>query len=100
MVEHVPHRALGAPRAGACHTQDEIAAAVGGWTSDIDKRKKEDRQKTIFDMWLACNTLEHIAKAVELTHKQIDNILKEFVILVNLPKLQKLSAEYNDARTR
>ena len=57
---------------------------------------KAERDEKIRSMWLACYTLEEIGEEVNQTPKAIANDIEPFVVLESLPKLQKLSAEFND----
>jgi hypothetical protein len=47
-------------------------------------------------MWLACYTLEEIGEEVNQSLQTIANATNSFLILESLPKLEKLSAQFND----
>ena len=59
---------------------------VRDWLSRIDKDAKEARNKRIFEMWLACWTLEEIAK--------FEDMAKEIATLPKLNKLQQAAADH------
>jgi predicted transcriptional regulator len=70
---------------------------VNVYLQDEDRKLREERKQKIFDMWLACATLEEIAEATGVVFKTVDNEVKEFVKLEELPKIQKLSASFQDS---
>jgi len=54
--------------AGAGESKEEIARvlsvtprSISGYLSDIEKQLREERKQKIFDMWLACHTMDDIA---------------------------------------
>ena len=56
---------------------------------------REQRKKTIFNLWLACNTQQEIADKVEIKQGgDLSQILSNLEILENLPKPLKLSATF------
>ena len=65
---------------------------VREWLSRIDKDTKEDRNRRIFDMWLACYTQEEIANAVGLN--PTDKAVRISGNLEDLPNYQKSAAEH------
>ena len=50
---------------------------IAGWTSRRDKDLKEERNKRIFDLWLACWTFEKIAAEVGISDRTAANIVEE-----------------------
>jgi DNA-binding transcriptional regulator YbjK len=58
------------------------------WVSDLDKAEREERKKTILDMWLKCYTAEEIGEVVGLEEKAIRTELSVF--LAELPKRRKV----------
>lgn len=71
--------------------------SVSSYLSDIDKQLREERKQHIFDMWMACYSLEEIAEQSNVTAKTIDNQIEEFVNLEALPKLHKVLADFSDS---
>lgn len=72
--------------AGAGESKDEIARvlsvtvrSVTSYLSDIEKQLREERKQKIFDMWMACSTLEEIADVVGVTHPTIKAETDTFV---------------------
>lgn len=66
--------------------QEDIAKALGvsrttvvGWLSRTLKEEKETKRKKAFEMWLACNTQEEIAGAVDMDRSAISKMEDEFV---------------------
>lgn len=70
---------------------------IANWVENIDKAQREERQRRIQDMWLACHTQEEIAEAVGLSQKAIDLETKELVVLETFPKLLITLAQHADA---
>lgn len=60
---------------------------------------REQRKETIFNMWLACHTQEEIAEAVGVSIGEINNQIKECSDLERFPKMNKLSATFEDNYT-
>ena len=50
---------------------------INNWLSRIDKDENEQRNATIFALWLSCHTQEEIAEAVGVTQRTISNVLEE-----------------------
>lgn len=61
-------------------------SALSEWLQDIDRADREERDRRIRDMWLACYTQEEIAEAVDLDQGKIAGKIKE---LCQIPKLEK-----------
>lgn len=51
---------------------------VRDWLSRVDKDAKEARDKRIFDMWLACYTIEDIAEETSASKSDVDRVVKSF----------------------
>ena len=68
---------------------------VSNWTARRDKDLKEERNKKIFDMWLACYTINEIEQEVDLAKSNISEVIKECSVLENFPK-QNILASYQD----
>jgi len=66
------------------------------YSGNVQLRRKEERKKTIFDMWLACHTQQEIAKAVGVSKMEISREIEDCNKLADFPKSYKLSASYND----
>ena len=71
--------------AGTGKAKDEIARilsvslrSVTGYLGDIDKRLREERRQKIFEMWMACHTLEEIAQEVNISDSSLTNEIKTF----------------------
>lgn len=58
------------------------------WVERIDERRQEDREQTIFDMWLRCETQQSIADAVGLSPGAINANLAELSDLQKSAKLK------------
>lgn len=67
---------------------------VRDWLSRIDKDTKDDRKKRIFEMWLACYTVEEIAAATGASKADVSGVCSESADLPNLNKLDKANAEH------
>ena len=67
---------------------------VRDWVSRIDKDAKEARNRRIFEMWMACATLEEIGKREDLTGQAVGLLLKEMADLPKLSKSDKAAAEH------
>ena len=61
------------------------------WLSRIDKDLKAERDKRIFDLWLACWTQEQIAEEVGAPRQIVQEILPK---MAELPKSAKPAAEH------
>jgi len=77
--------------------KDEIAGvlsvtprSVAGWVQDIDRARKEERDRKIQEMWMACYTSEEIAASVGVSD---DIVLR---VLENFPKHGNVRAEYKE----
>lgn len=51
---------------------------IRDWLSRIDKDAKEARDKRIFDLWLACHTLDDIAAETDASTSDVDRVVKKF----------------------
>ena len=67
---------------------------VRDWLSRMDKDAKEARDRRIFDLWLACWTLEEIAKDVGVTKQAVDLVCQELAELPKLDKSARAAAEH------
>lgn len=70
--------------------------SVNNYLQAIDKQRKEDRKQRIFDLWMACETVEDIVATVDIKKSAVDEILGEFPVLENLPKVEKVLATFAD----
>ena len=68
-----------------CMSQKDIAdvlsvspGRVSQWLSTTIKQEKERQKQRVFDMWLACETLETIAEAVGVTIQTVSNWSENF----------------------
>lgn len=68
---------------------------VNNWLKDIDKARREERDRTIRDMWLACHTDDEIAGSVGLTRQRVTQIL-DSQVMESFPKFANLCALYNE----
>lgn len=82
-------------------TKDDIARTlsvtprtVNTYLTDIDRQLREERKQKIFDMWLACETTDSIAKATELSETTIKEEVSS--LLEALPKPTKVLADFAD----
>jgi hypothetical protein len=64
------------------------------WLSRIDKDAKEARNQRIFNLWLACWSLEEIAEREGLTKQAVDLIRQETAELPKLDKPSRASADH------
>lgn len=64
---------------------------IRDWLSRIDKDTKEARDKTIFDLWLACHTQEEIAEAVGCPRTTVEEVLTKTAVL---PESSKPAADH------
>jgi hypothetical protein len=62
------------------------------WLSRIDKDSKEERNRRIFDMWMACHTLEEIAEVVNVHKDTVSEICRR---MEELPKSDKSTADHS-----
>jgi DNA modification methylase len=70
---------------------------VKRWLSQRIKNMKEERDRKIAEMWLACHTQEEVAEAVGLTHKTISEHAKGLYLLDNWQK-GTIFANYQDSK--
>src|SRR6516165_2049565 len=66
-------------------TYDDIAqtlsvgkAKVSAWLAHTVKEQKDRRNQRIVELWMACETQEAIAKAVDATQQTVSNVIDEF----------------------
>ena len=52
-------------------------STLGAWLSDIDKAEKEERNRRITEMWLACYTDEEIAEAISAGKSSVVEYLQK-----------------------
>ena len=71
--------------------------AVQDWTSDLDKAEREERRKTIQELWLSCHTAEEIGLKVGLNYLDVAKEIKALTEeTAELPKSQKLTFSEED----
>lgn len=63
-------------------------SAVTGWVSDLDQAEREERKKTILDMWLKCYTAEEIGEAVGLSKPAVEKEVN--LLLADVLKVGKV----------
>lgn len=61
------------------------------WLSRIDKDSKDARNKRIFEMWMACHTMEEIAEACNVSKMEVSRTCNESA---ELPEGYKPSANH------
>ena len=66
--------------------------AITGWVSDLDQAEREERKKTILDLWQRCYTAEEIGEAVGLSGGQ----LKETVQSVSEDLLKQTKVQFSE----
>ena len=71
-------------------------STVHAWLSRIDKDAKAERNKRIFDKWLACWTQEEIADSEGMVQQAIGTILQEFPVLEKLVKSAQTLATHSE----
>src|SRR5690606_28209475 len=70
---------------------------ISNWCSHIDKAKKEEQERKIREMWLACYTLDEIGEEVNLDKANVSRKIKTCCETEKFPKRNKLKAIYEDA---
>lgn len=65
---------------------------VRDWLSRIDKDSKEARNKRIFEMWLACYTIDEIAETVGCSTQPVKDVVSDFS--AELPENLKPAASH------
>jgi len=65
------------------------------WLERKDTTLRQEREKKIFAMWLACYTQEEIAEAVRLTDGEVGKVLKPLQN-AELPNGDILAANHSD----
>jgi hypothetical protein len=71
--------------------------SVSGYLSDVEKQLREERKERIFNMWLACHTLDEIAENVGIPPRTVADYVGEFAKSETLPNSQKVLANHQDA---
>lgn len=70
---------------------------INNYLTTIDKNLKEQRDKTILEMWMACRTQEEIAAAVDLSKMEVSRVCDGLCNnLEAFPKSYKLLATFQD----
>ena len=64
---------------------------IRDWLSRVDKDSKEARDKRIFDLWLACWTLDEIAEDTGVHKDTVSEVCRK---TAELPKSDKPAAEH------
>lgn len=67
---------------------------VRDWLSRMDKDAKESRDRRIFDLWLACWTLEAIAEETGASKSDVDRTISQIGNIAELGKPQRAAAEH------
>ncbi|MHB8282267.1 MAG: DNA methyltransferase, partial [bacterium] len=68
---------------------------VSGWLAQIVKKEKEQRDKKVFNMWLACYTQEEIAEAVNMDKSSISRFVeKDLLHLVSENQMQQINSSF------
>lgn len=63
--------------------------SVARYLSAIDKQIADQRDQTIYDMWMACYTFEQIAEAVGVSHPTVSRRVESFVQKGHVSNLNK-----------
>jgi hypothetical protein len=87
-----PERERDAKKAELARILSVGERTVRGWLSRIDKDAKEQRDRRIFEMWMASYTQEEIAEAVGEKKQRVSEVICPD--LANLPKADKSAAEH------
>ncbi len=66
------------------------------WLSRIDKDAKEERNRKIFDMWMACYTQQEIADTLGCLRPEVDHFLRNLAKNPFRAKSARLLANYDD----
>lgn len=67
---------------------------VADWLSRMDKDAKEARDKRIFEMWLACYSVEEIAESENIVKSTVSEVCSVFADLQKANKSDKAAAEH------
>ena len=59
------------------HRLSVDAASISRWVYDLNQEQKKERQEKIWQLWLACHTLDQIGKTVELSESQVSRTVKD-----------------------
>jgi len=97
MAVRLFHSGEGLTKEQIAETLSVSLRMVTSYLSDVEAELRKRRKEKIFDMWMACYSLEEIGEAVGVTAKTVDNEIRECVNLETLPKLQKVSSSFQDA---
>jgi hypothetical protein len=71
--------------------------SVTSYLSDIEKQLREERKQKIFDMWMACSTLEEIADAVGIAKSSTSEEITTLFDLGSFSKSEQSLAKFNDS---
>lgn len=71
-------------------------SALAEWLSDLDRAEREERDRKIRDMWLACHTQQEIGEAVGLDQGKVAGKVAELCQIPNLEKGIKVRALYEE----
>ena len=61
-------------------------STIHEWLSRIDKDAKAAREKKVFDMWMACHSMQEIAEAVGVHKDTVSEVCRKFPKLENSDK--------------
>jgi hypothetical protein len=82
---------------------DEIAETlsvskrkVTAWLHDVARDEKEKRDRRIFEMWMACDTMEEIAKATDCTKDTVSKVVQVCQKRFHETKSDKSIANFDD----
>ncbi len=70
--------------------------ALAEWLQDIDRAEREERDRRIREMWLACHTQQEIAQEVGLVQSKVAAKIEDLSHIANLQKGIKVRALYEE----
>lgn len=68
--------------------------SVTSYLEDVDKQLRKERKQRIFDMWMQCETVEDIARSVELSDEAVRKEVSQ--LSEALPNVGKVLSQFQD----
>ena len=68
--------------------------SVNSYVETMDRKAREQRKQTIYDLWMACYTQQEIADTVGVAQPTVVNEIKNFIKNGKLSKIDKIHADY------
>ncbi len=70
--------------------------SINSYLNDVDKQVRAERKQKVFDSWLACYSQDEIADSSSIAKATVNQIIEECSVLEDLPKSNKVLAEFSD----